>query len=89
MPLQIDTLVKDVSLAINFFLDGEFKNEDDDMSLELISIIVMQLSQQQRDPKMASEVFKVISYIIFNLQEKQVISDTTDIIARLSVWQQK
>ena len=60
----------------------DFKNEDDDMSLELLSIIAMQLLQQQRAPKMAAEAFKAILYLIFDLLQKQVIADTTDIIAR-------
>ena len=63
-------------------LVGEFKCKDDEMTLELLSIIAMQLSQQQRTPKMVLEAFKVISYLIFDLQQRQVIADTTDIIAR-------
>ena len=52
---QTDNYVRDVETATNFLIDGEFKNEDDDMSLELLSIIAMQLLQQQRNSKMAME----------------------------------
>ena len=79
---QSDTSVRDPESATNFLLAGEFKCEDDEMTLELLSIIAMQLLQQHRTPKMALEAFKAISYLIFDLQQNQVIADTTDIIAK-------
>ena len=67
---QADPIVKDPITAINFLMEGDFKSKDDKKSFKLLGVIAMQLSQQPRNPKMASEAFKAISYLIFNIHQK-------------------
>ena len=74
--------VKDPATALDFLMEGDFKSEEDDMSFKLLSIILMQFSQQSRALKFASEAFKAISYIILELHQKRNIEETTDIIAK-------
>ena len=59
---QADTMIKDPTSAAAFLINSKFKSEDDEMTFELLSIIAMQLSQQARTPKLASEAFKALSY---------------------------
>ena len=63
-------------------MDGEFKSDDEDMTFELLAAILMQLSQQTREPKMASEAFKAISYLIFDIHRKNTVIAITDSIAQ-------
>ena len=42
----------------------------------------MQLSQQSRFPKHASDAFRALSYLIFDLQQKCTVGETTDAIAK-------
>ena len=80
---QEDPFVKDTLTAINFLMEGDFKSEDDKMSFELLGVIAMQLSQQPRNPKMVSEAFKALSYLIFNIHQKNTVASITDSIAKL------
>ena len=75
-------VVKDLITAVNFLIDKDFKCEDDKLSLELLSIIAMQLSQQPRSTKLALEVFKALSYLILDLHQKNVAASITDSIAK-------
>ena len=75
-------MVKDPTTATNFLIDKDLKCEDDELSLELLSIIAMQLSQQLRSKKLALEAFKALSYLILNLHQKNVAAGITDNIAK-------
>ena len=77
-----DLGVKDSASAIKFLLDSNFKSEDDIVNFKLLSAVAMQLSQQNRSPKLASEAFKVLSYLILNIHQQNIIEDITDIIAK-------
>ena len=79
---QADPIVKDPITAINFLMEGDFKSKDDEMSFELLGAIAMQLSQQPRNPKMASEAFKAMSYLIFNIHQKNMVDSITDNVAK-------
>ena len=56
---QTDSTVQDPISAVNFLIDGNLKTEDDEMTFEFLSAIAMQLSQQRRTPKLASEAFEL------------------------------
>ena len=78
--------VKDPATALEFLMEGDFKCEEDDMTFDLLSVISMQLSQQPRAPKYASEAFKAISYIILELHQKRKLQT---LLRRQSVLLQK
>ena len=77
-----DTTVTDPISAINFLIDKDFKCEDDKLTMELLSVIAMQLSQQLRSTKLASEAFKAMSYLILDLHQKHIVASITDNITR-------
>ena len=79
---QTDHAVKDPTTAIKFLIDGDFKSEDDEMSFELRGVIAMQSSQQTRNPKMVSEAFKALSYLIFDTHQKNTVANITKNIAK-------
>ena len=74
--------VRDPTSALNFLIDKEFKCKEDELTLELLSIIAMQLLQQPRSTKLALEAFKAISYLIHNLHQKFVVVSITDNVAK-------
>ena len=78
----LDPMVKDAATAMAYLIDGEFKSEDDELTPELLSVIAMQLSQQLRFTKQASEAFKALSYLIFDLHQKRTAEAITDVIAK-------
>ena len=80
---QADSSVKDPITVINFIMDGDLKSEDDEMSFKLLGVIAMQLSQQPRNLKMALEAFKAISYLIFDIHQKNTVVSITDNIAKV------
>ena len=51
-------------------------------SFELLSIIAMQLSQQARNMKVASEAFKALSYLILDTDQKMVMDSIMDSVAK-------
>ena len=65
-------------ITIKFLIEKDFKCEDDELSLELLSVIAMQLLQQPRSTKLASEAFKALSYLILDLHQKNVTASITD-----------
>ena len=77
-----ESTVKDPISAINFLTDKDLKCKDDELTLELLSMIAMQLSQQLRSTKLAPEAFKAMLYLILNLHQKNVKASITDNIAR-------
>ena len=77
-----ESTVKDPISAINFLTDKDLKCEDDELTLELLSMIVMQLLQQPRSTKLALEAFKAMSYLILDLHQKNIEASITDNIAR-------
>lgn len=79
---QAETLVNDPTTAIKFLVDRDFKTEDNKMTFEFLGAIVMQISQQTRVSKYASEVFKAIAYLIINIQQKNMEAGVTDTIAK-------
>lgn len=82
-PNIADTVVKDVDTALEYLTDGNFKCEDDELTLDFLSIIAMQLSQQSKlSQKQASEGFKALSYLIFDLHQKRTVEAITDVIAK-------
>ena len=62
-----DLGVKDSASEIMFLLDSDFKSKDNVVNFKLLSAVVMQLSQQNRSPKLASEAFKALSYLILDI----------------------
>ena len=52
------------------------------VNFELLSAIAMQLSQQNKSPKLASEAFKALSYLILDIHRNNIIEDITDIVAK-------
>ena len=74
--------IKDVDSAMEYLITGDLKEEEDELSFESLSIIAMQLSQQSRFPKHASDAFRALSYLIFDLQQKCTVGETTDAIAK-------
>ena len=52
------------------------------MTFEMLGVIAMQLFQQVRTPKFASEAFKVISYLMFDIQQKNTVASIMDNIAK-------
>jgi hypothetical protein len=79
----LDTAVKDVESATEYLIKGDLKSEDDELSFEFLSIIAMQLSQQPKiTSKSASEAFKALSYLIFDLHQKRTTEAITDVIAK-------
>ena len=79
---QPESLVKDPNSAIDFLVNSDLKSEDNDMSFELLSAIAMQLLQQPRSPKSASDAFKALAYLILDLHQKHIVADITDSIAK-------
>ena len=79
---SLDTAVKDATTAMAYLINEDFKSEDDKLTPELLSIIAMQLSQQSRFTKQASEAFKALSYLIFDLHQKRTVEAITDVIAK-------
>ena len=79
---QEDPGVKDTLTAINFLMEGDFKSEDNEMSFKLLGVIEMQLSQQLRNLKMVSEAFKALSYLIFDIHQKNTVVSITDSIEK-------
>ena len=77
-----ESAVRDPTTALNFLVDKDFKCEEDELTLELLSAIAMQLSQQPRSTKLASEAFKAISYLIHDLYQKHVEASITDNIVK-------
>jgi hypothetical protein len=77
-----EATVKDATTAMAYLIDGEFKSEDDELTPELLSVIAMQLSQQARFSKQASEAFKALSYLIFDLHQKRTVEAITDVIVK-------
>lgn len=78
-----DTSVKDVATATEYLIDGDYKSEDDELTLDFLSIIAMQLSQQTKlSAKQASEGFRALSYLIFDLHQKRTVEVITDVIAK-------
>ena len=80
---QMESSIKDPISAATFLLDSDLKNEDDELSFELLSIIAMQLSQQTRPPKLASEAFKALSYLILDIHQKNFTDSITDNVAKV------
>ena len=78
----VESLVTDVDTALDYLTTGELKLEDDEMSFEFLSIIAMQLSQQARFPQSASDAFKAMSYLIHDLQQKHIVGEIMDTIAK-------
>lgn len=77
------TAVTDAATAISYLVDGDFKSEDDDLTFDFLSIIAMQLAQKPKlTTKEASEAFKALSYLIFDLHQKRTIEVITDVIAK-------
>ena len=77
-----ETTVKDVATATEYLIDGDLKSEDDELSLEFLSIIAMQLLQQPKlMTKKVSEAFKALSYLILDLHRKRTVEVITDVIA--------
>ena len=74
---------KDPTTAANFLIDKDLKCEDDELMLELLSIIAMQLLQQLRSTKLALEAFKALSYLILDLHQKNVTASITDSIVEI------
>ena len=79
---QPESLVKDPNSAIDFLIDGDLKSKDDVMSFELLSVIMMQLSQQPRSAKSVLDTFKALAYIILDLHQKHIMADITDTITK-------
>ena len=79
---HMESSVKDPASAIDFLVDGNLKSKDEDMSFELLSAIAMQLSQQSRSPKVASDAFKALAYVILDLHQKHIMADITDTISK-------
>ena len=63
-------------------MDKDLKCKDNELTLELLSVIAMQLSQQLRSTKLASEAFKAMLYLILNLHQKNIEASITDNIVR-------
>ena len=57
-----ELVVRDPTTALNFLKDKDFKCKEDKLTLELLSVIARQLSQQLRAMKLALEAFKAILY---------------------------
>lgn len=70
---QAESGVKDPITALKFLMDGDFKSDDKEMSFELLAAISMQLLQKPRETKMASEAFKAISYLIFEIHQNNTV----------------
>ena len=77
-----ESTVKDPISAINFLMDKEFKCEEDKLTLELLSTIERQLSQQLISTRLATKAFKAISYLILKLHQKHIVVSITDNIAK-------
>ena len=74
--------ITDVDTAMEYLIAGDLKTEDEELTLEYLSVIAMQLSQQIRFTKQASDAFKAFSYLIFDLQQKRTVGEITDVIAK-------
>lgn len=75
-------VIKDVALATDYLLNGDLKNEDEELTLETLGGIALQLSQQSRFTRQASDAFKALAYLILDLQRKQTVNSITDVIAK-------
>ena len=75
-----ETAVTDAATATEYLLDGNFITEDDKFTLEFLSVIAMQLSQQPKlSTKKASEAFKALSYLLFNMYQRRTVKAIMDL----------
>ena len=81
--VSTDTIVKDVATAISYLTDGDFKSEDNELTLDFLSIIAMQLLQQPKiSTNQSAEGFRALSFLIFNLYQKRTVEAITDVITK-------
>ena len=75
--------VTDPLSAMEYLISGDFKSEDEELTLDFLSIIAMQMSHR---PKLstfqASDSFKALAYLILDLHEKRTMEAITDVIAK-------
>ena len=74
--------VTDVNTAMEFLITGDLKAEDDEMSFEFLSVIAMQLAQQSRFSKHASDALRALSFLIHDLEKRCTVSEITDVVAK-------
>ena len=75
-----DTVVTDAAMATEYLIDGNLITEDDEFTLEFLSVIAMQFSQQQKlSTKKALEAFKALSYLPFDMYQKRTVEAITDL----------
>ena len=78
-----DISVRDVATATEYLIDGDLKSEDDEITLEFLSVVAMQLSQLPKlSTKKASEAFRALSYLTFDLFQRRTDEVVTDAIAK-------
>ena len=80
---KTESAVTDPDSAIALLVEGDYKSEDDELTLDFLSIIAMQLSQRVKlTAFQASEAFKALSYLILDLHQKRTVGVITDVIAK-------
>jgi hypothetical protein len=78
-----DTLVKDIATAIGFLVDNDLKSDDDELTLDFLSIVAMQMSQQAKlTTKQASDGLKALSHLMRDIYDKRIVDAITGVIAK-------
>ncbi|KAF8800093.1 hypothetical protein BYT27DRAFT_7263233 [Phlegmacium glaucopus] len=74
-----DMEVTDAHTAKLFLINGDFKHEDTEMSMEVLSMTAMQLSRQTKTLKHATEALKALAFLITDIH----LQNTTEIILEM------
>ncbi|KAF8799165.1 hypothetical protein BYT27DRAFT_7264182 [Phlegmacium glaucopus] len=81
-PKTDNLAVTDVHSAKLFLSSREFKREETVLSMENMSMIAMQLSQQSNIPHHATEAFKALSFLIIDIHQHNNTETITEMIAK-------
>ncbi|KAF8808457.1 hypothetical protein BYT27DRAFT_7255567 [Phlegmacium glaucopus] len=81
-PKNNNLAVTDVYSAKLFLSSGEFKCKETVLSMENLSTIAMQLSQQSNIPHHTTEAFKALSFLIIDIHQHNNAETIMEMIAK-------
>ena len=74
--------VKDTVSVRVYLMNGAYVVEGADNSMDMLSIVALQLSQMQKLLKPAMEAFRALAFLINDAHQKQLVGMMTDLVEK-------
>jgi hypothetical protein len=74
--------VKDAETVRAYLMNGAYVIEGAETNLEMLSTVVLQLSQMQKLPKSVMEAFRALAFLIDEAHQKQLVGMMSDLVEK-------